>query len=179
VQLGYDTAAQDVTLDNGTPFVPRNVSGDPLQVVFPSFTLGNALEIDFRLSGRNGSASNTRVNVTPQLSLDGGANFYPVVPSNAGASAGIPADNLDRLALTSLSSILIVDPMTVLLNGTPTIVPITGKLVVRVTYFSDQPVSVAGIADPSGNGQVVLKCSELLANSIFQGPFHILARNIE
>lgn len=179
VQLGYDTAATDVTLDNSSIFVPRNALGAPLEVTFPSFTVGNALEIDFRLSGRNGSGANTRVVATPQLSLDGGANFYPVVPANAGSSAGTPADSLDRFALTSLSSILIVDPMTVLLNGTPTLVPITGKLVVRVSYFTDEDVTVGGIADPNGNGQMVLKCSELLASAVFQGPLHILARNIE
>jgi len=60
---------------SGTPtFLPRNVAGDPLEVVFPAWASGDILQVRWQLGVQIGTAINALA-VWPMVSLDGGSTW--------------------------------------------------------------------------------------------------------
>jgi hypothetical protein len=180
VRVGYDGTTEEFEIESGNAYLPRNAALDPLQVTFPSFTLGDTLEVDFRLNGSVSAEEPTTAQINTQIvvSLDGGVTFYTLTPSDSavGVTTDSGADNV--ILLRSLDSIQIVNPMPVVVNGVPSTIPVTSPPIVRVIYqYADDTmvVLVNGGTDELTLPGAILKCSELLAASVFQGPLGQLA----
>lgn len=176
VRVGYDIIAEEMEIEGGASFLPRNTALDPLQVTFPEFTAGNTLEVDFNLNGtwESETPDFADLNVTILVSLDGGTTFYALAPSAASARAE-PGDDSIPL-LRSLASIKLVDPMPVLNSGIPGTIPFTSPPIVRVAYQWDEgTLFVNGDAEEFTIPGGILKCTELSAASVFQGPLGQLA----
>jgi hypothetical protein len=178
IRVGYDAIVEEFDLaEPGSPtYLPRNVALDPVQVTFPAFALGNTLEVDFKLNGIWSSETPGPSTVQTQIavSLDGGVTFYTLSPSTALAEVDVNANNV--VLLRSLDAIRIVDPMPVVVNGFPGTIPVTSPPIVRVFYTSDEgSVLLNGSVDELTLPGAILKCSELAAASVFQGPLGQLA----
>jgi hypothetical protein len=185
VRVGYDGIVDEMEVVNSltpnTPFLPRNSALDPMSVVFPDFTMGNTLEVDFRLNSQSVSMDEPgqlNVSTTIQVSVDGGVTFYTLVPSASldRVDTAVIAD--PSILLRSLDAITIVDPMPVVVDGIPGTTPVTAPPIVRVYYFfSDATATMFlnGSVDEPGIPGAILKCSELAAGSVFQGPLGQLA----
>lgn len=180
IQVGYDGTVEEFEIASGNTYIPRNSALDPLQVTFPSFTLGNTLEVDFKLNGAVSAEEPTTSQVGTQIavSLDGGATFYTLTPSGTlmGVTTDSGADNI--ILLRSLDAIQIVDPMPVVVSGIPGTIPVTASPIVRVFYqYGDDTmlVLINGGTDELTLPGAILKCSELAAASVFQGPLGQLA----
>ena len=180
VRVGYDGVVEELNLlsPEGTTTLPRNNALDPVQVTFPEFTLGDTLEVDFKLNGSWSSETSAIVDITTQVavSIDGGANFFILSPSASLAEAD-PAENAVVL-LRSLDAIVIVDPMPVVIAGVPGTAPVTAPPIVRVFYSFSGPegtLRVNGSTDELTLPGAILKCSEISAAAVFQGPLGQLA----
>jgi hypothetical protein len=68
--------------------------------------------------------------------------------------------------------------MPVVVNGVPGTTPVTAPPIVRVYYFFSDATAImflnGSVDEPSVPG-AILKCSELAAGSVFQGPLGQLA----
>lgn len=180
VRVGYDAVVEEIEVENSdtpnTPFLPRNSALDPISVVFPDFTLGNTLEVDFKLNSESVSMTEPgqlNVSTTIQVSVDGGVTFYTLVPSATFDRVDTDIISNPSILLRSLDAITIVDPMPVVVDGVPGTTPVTAPPIVRVYYFfSDSTATMflnGSVSEPSIPG-AILKCSELAAGSVFQGP---------
>lgn len=183
VRVGYDISTEEFEIpapSGENIYLPKDAALTPLQVAFPSFTPGNTLEVDFKLNGVAGADEPTTAQIKTQIvvSLDGGTTFYTLTPSGSLTAATTDSGVDNIVFLRSLDSIQIVDPMTVVISGTPTPVAVTAPPIVRVVYqFADDTmvVLVNGGTDELTLPGVILKCSEIPAAAVFQGPFGQLA----
>lgn len=178
VRVGYDGVVEEFEVTPPGPYLPRNVALDPIQVTFPDFTLGNVLEVDFKLNGivSRDEDSVAQIDTQVVVSLDGGATFYTLSPSDGTDKAQTGSTNF--ILLRSLDAITIVDPMPVIVSGVPGTIPVTSPPIVRVVYsFADLDTVLLLNGDPEQLTipGAILKCSELAAASVFQGPLGQLA----
>ncbi len=182
VRVGYDVVQEELEVEAPTGeniYIPRNSALAPLEVMFPAFTLGNTLEIDFRLNSQEVNIPEpglATVTTTIAVSVDGGITFYTLMPS--ASYDEIDTNNTASVLLRSLDSIRIVDPMPISVGGVPSTTPVTAPPIVRVFYFFSDPgetMLLNGVgSDETSIPSAVLKCSELAASSVFQGPHGIL-----
>lgn len=175
VRVGYDGVVEEfeIPIPSESNYLPKNSALDPIQVTFPSFTLGDTLEVDFKLNGFWESETTGLENITTRvvISLDGGATFYTLTPSTASDKADSGEDNI--VYLRSLDAITIVDPMPVVVGGVPGTIPVTAPPIVRVVYNyggADGAILVNGGTDEIDLPGAILKCTELAASAVFQGP---------
>lgn len=176
VLVGFDGIVEEFSLTppEGFANLPKNVALDPVQVTFPAFTLGDTLEVDFRLNGVWSSedvSSVATVQTQVLVSVDGGSVFYILSPSDSQDTTSVDAGGV--VLLRSLDAVRIVDPMPVIDGGVPGTVPVTASPIVRVRYTIAGPdglLLVNGSTDELEIPGAILKCSELSAASVFQGP---------
>lgn len=181
VRVGYDQTIDEfqVVAPGSPPFLQRNAAGAPMTVTFPAFALGNTLEVDFKLNAIEVDAPEptiVEVSTLIAVSVDGGVIFYNLVPSAAVDKVDLNSD--DALFLRSLDSIKIVNPMPVVVSGVPGTTPVTAPPIVRVFYSLSDPGAsfiLNGGTDEISIPGAILRCSELLGPTVFQGPFGQLA----
>jgi hypothetical protein len=182
VQIGYDVIREEMAVAPGVDelaFLPRNAALDPLEVIFPNFSLGDILEVDFRFSGVwEGEVAPIFLNTRTAVSLDDGATWYTLVPSCVGEDAA-PAgdDSTDEFSMSSCVGIVITDPMPVVVTGVPGLINVTAAPRVRVFYQWNDNVMVNGGTDELTLPDCTLKCTEIDASVVFQGPFGQLAQD--
>ena len=187
VQEGFDNAVDAIVIPVGSGGIARNLTGDPLEVRFSTFEKNNVLVIDYRLSGLATDQVNAfpaLIDVTPIVSVDGGATFFFASPSNALTT--VQADG-DKFNVQGLIALEMTDPMPVYpigFTGAPP--PPTFPLqppIVRLVNFSGVDFAVSGNYD-FDFGSLWLACQELARERCFQssalappkfpGPFGVL-----
>lgn len=170
LRTGYDAPEPTDVIETTTTsgFLPRNAAGDPLEVAFPDFQLGNTLDVEYYLSGSFAVETPADFSVTPQVSVDGGATFYFLFPGNAQGHAEVSG----QIDLCAQGAVKIVDPLPILLSGVPSTIPVTEPPIVRLFFETLGALTLEG---PIGQGGIQLKASEIAEDYVFQGPNGVLA----
>lgn len=170
VQMGFDQPIKNVGLGSAplVPVVPRDLDGNPLQVILPNVTPGNFLEIEYRFLLPNFGEGDLSVVFRPVVSFDGvepavfPTNFFYANNGNSGGESVLASDTI----LVCTQIVLVEIP------------PGAVTAIVQVFYeASDSGLQING-TDLSGSDQSsgTLKATEIDAAIVAQaGPSTLIA----
>jgi hypothetical protein len=161
VDLSDPEVVTTITTSGSYDTIPRNSVPDPIEVVFPTWTSGDVLEVDYQVQFGQGQQLN-KVKAMAYVSLDGGGTWLEMRDSMAEWYAG-GGDLPPSLSAYNVP----------LSGGGFAAVNVTGPVRVRLMLnggVADQTVFIGnGNGDETG-GQTGIRCKRWPASLFVQGP---------
>jgi len=171
--IGQDAAVEDATtpFPGAPPFavvIPRNAALDPMEVIFPSWSSGDILEVSWAI-GFGPFYGPSSFTAEPIVSTDNGATWLAMVTARASMAMQVVPDGGQPLpiykmyvASSGMAAVAAAGPVRVRLHGfqLPYAVP-------------DQPISTfagPGVAYDSEKASTQLYCKRWPATQFIQGP---------